>query len=61
VLKNKIEQDKFPKLRDLEIPDDFRNLLTELMLNGGLEKTRTSDLFRVKLAQALLLLLFPRK
>ena len=33
---------------DLEIPDDVRNLLIELVLNGGLEKTRTSDLFRVK-------------
>jgi hypothetical protein len=28
---------------------------------GGLEKTRTSDLFRVNMAKALLLLLFPPK
>jgi hypothetical protein len=29
-----------------------------LFLNGGLEKTRTSELFRVNLAKAILLLLF---
>ncbi len=40
-----------------EVPEDIRNLLRELSLNGGLEKTRTSDLFRVNLAEALLLLL----
>ena len=31
-----------------EIPDEIRKLLKELSLNGGLEMTRTSDLFRVK-------------
>ena len=31
-----------------EVPDEIRNLLKVLSLNGGLEKTRTSDLFRVK-------------
>jgi hypothetical protein len=44
-----------------EVPDEIRNLLKELSLNGGLEKTRTSDLFRVNLARALLLFLFPPK
>jgi hypothetical protein len=31
-----------------EVPEAIPNLLKELSLNGGLEKTRTSDLFRVK-------------
>ncbi len=31
-----------------EVPEDVRKLLEGLIENGGLEKTRTSDLFRVK-------------
>jgi hypothetical protein len=43
------------------ISDEPRNSLSFHVLNGGLEKTRTSDLFRVNLAKAFLLLLFPAK
>ena len=39
---------KFPENLPAEVPEEIRNLLKELSLNGGLEKTRTSDLFRVK-------------
>jgi hypothetical protein len=31
-----------------DVPEEIRNLLKGFSLNGGLEKTRTSDLFRVK-------------
>ena len=39
---------KFMSELNPEVPEEIRNLLNGLSLNGGLEKTRTSDLFRVK-------------
>ena len=39
---------KFPENLPAGIPEEIRNLLKELSLSGGLEMTRTSDLFRVK-------------
>ncbi len=39
---------KFMAELHADIPDEIRNLLKGLQLNGGLEMTRTSDLFRVK-------------
>jgi len=39
---------KFHENLPAEIPEEVRNLLKQLSLNGGLEMTRTSDLFRVK-------------
>ena len=48
VTSNKTEQDKLFEALSPEVPDEIRKLLQGLSLNGGLEKTRTSDLFRVK-------------
>jgi hypothetical protein len=45
---NKTEQDKLFDLPGLDIPDELPKMVKELILDGGLEKTRTSDLFRVK-------------
>ena len=45
---NTPERAKFLNEPHPEVPEEIRNLLRELSLNGGLEMTRTSDLFRVK-------------
>jgi len=57
----RIEWVKYLNSLQPEVPDEIGNLFDEPDLNGGLEKTRTSDLFRVNLAKAILLLLFPPK
>jgi hypothetical protein len=45
---NRPEWARFLNELQPEVPDEIRTLLKELSLNGGVEKTRTSDLFRFK-------------
>ena len=46
----KIEQAKFLEAGEADIPEELRKLSTDSALSGGPERTRISDLYRVKVA-----------